>query len=116
MRDPWYQLVFDAVDSGGALKAAIFWQWNGLANGPPGKVGSEVGTSESTFTNIIEPFAHRVADQSDEQLHRGAGSLVAGCTPVAAAASGGAAPSVSLFDDKPAAGGRKLLSTSTLAV
>lgn len=112
VRDPWYELVFNTVganlDSGGPLRGALFWQWNGFSNGPA-KVGSEVGTSESTFTNDIQPFAHRVANQSDEQLHRGAASLVAGCTPVAAAASAGAPPSVSLFSDKPAAAGRKML-------
>ncbi|PSC67829.1 Mannan endo-1,4-beta-mannosidase 1 [Micractinium conductrix] len=105
VRDPWYQMVHglveDSLATGGSLRAALFWQWDGtwspMGNRP--ETSNHVHVDDTTFTAHIKPFAKSMAE--------GPRAAVPGCTP----RTGPAEPVVQSFEgDKPAAkAGRKLL-------
>lgn len=95
VRDPLFSSVYALLDSsiatGEAFKAAMIWQWDGFQR--PNEAGNWLDENDSTFKNIIIPFAQRV--QSME------GSPVAGC---------GGAGGIHSGEHVVAFGGRKLMS------
>ncbi|PRW57442.1 Transmembrane 9 superfamily member 4 isoform B [Chlorella sorokiniana] len=85
VRDPWFQLVNDAVDasltSGGPLRGALFWQWDGEV----GTRGDSAVRSGDTTFGIIQAFSHKMAATAP--------TAVPGCLPRGNATSD-AAPAV----------------------
>ncbi|KAL4450094.1 hypothetical protein ABPG77_010763 [Micractinium sp. CCAP 211/92] len=81
IRDPWFEMVNNAVDSslasGGPLRGSLFWQWDGDSGPRPGN-GSDIRQQDTTFTQYIRPFADKLAAEP--------ASTVPGCTPRASLA------------------------------
>ena len=42
-------MVADSLDSGGALKGALVWQWEGFGTAPRTDNGSNIRETDSTF-------------------------------------------------------------------
>jgi mannan endo-1,4-beta-mannosidase len=69
-RDPYYAAVYesilDSVESGGALRGALFWRWEAYEGGKREST-NRVKSEDSTFTEHIAPFSRRVEAFSGAQ-------------------------------------------------
>ncbi|GAB4814281.1 hypothetical protein N2152v2_001327 [Parachlorella kessleri] len=114
VRDPWFQLVYgmvsDSLRSGGALRGALFWQWEGFGTAPRTDNGSNIRETDTTFTNYIRPFSHRMAaGEGEDGGHTAAATVVPGCIPVAPSTPSLPRPSVLPPNTSVVSAGRRLL-------
>lgn len=102
VRDPWFVMVHGEVDkslqSGGTLRGALFWQWDGTT-GARSRPSNCIRPVDSTFSGHIVPFAHKMAGV--------AGGAVPGCAP-RPSAPGGASQAAAVKSFSGSAAGRKL--------